>query len=275
MRRFSASHDRPSPERYTVSVEPVARIERSGKPRRSAASAKATEVQAILGAAFNDYIAARVLLLSQLLLQRGILASSAIEKYFKVILAFRGNRSAGHLKKAHMNAVRNFSPELFATLNQEYLELLRRLYRFRYPDALPKHANVVIADREFLAELDHTALAIHGGLTIEINGTQVNTALEEALRKGDNRLMAGNHVIGSLPKQDYIAKEPQLVYEARCFEPGRLMEMTYVAEPTNSDGNFLREGLLPGRSDFENFYINFKVLQPTTQPEDSGAGASA
>jgi len=257
-------------------VEPVARIDRSGTPRRSAASADAREVQAILGAAFNDYVAARVLVLSQLLLQAGILASSAVEKYFKVILAFRGNRSVGHLKKAHINAVRNFSPELFATLNLEFLELLRRLYRFRYPDALPRQSNVVIAEREFLAELDHTALSVHGGLTIEINGKQVHTALEEGLRKGDRRLLTGNHVIGSIPKQDFIGKEPQLVYEARCFEPGRLMEITYVAEPGPSDGNFLREGLLPASADFQTFNLNFKVRRPAPQSEAAGeSGGSA
>jgi HEPN domain. len=122
--------------------------------QNAARSADLPRLKAFLAAAFNDYIAARVLLSNALPLQGAIQASTAIEKYLKVFLEFRGNSSKGHLKRAHLNAVRNFAPDLWKTFNEEFFLLCQKVYDLRYPDSLPAGYNVVIAGREFLAELD-------------------------------------------------------------------------------------------------------------------------
>jgi hypothetical protein len=70
-----------------------------------------------LDIAYKDCLAARVLLNAHLLLQGAVLASTAIEKYFKAVLAFRGHQSHGHLKKAHINAAKNFDARLASVLN--------------------------------------------------------------------------------------------------------------------------------------------------------------
>lgn len=221
-----------------------------------------------LRAAYRDYVAARVLLLEDLPLQGAIQASTAIEKYFKVMLAFRGNQSSGHLKKAHFNAVRNYNPELFASLNQSFLELLQRVYAYRYPDMLRPGANVVIATAEFMAEFDHTALAVHGGITVKEDGKDVETSLEEALRLEDRRLLAGNHVIGNIPKQKYIAAHPQLVYESRVLNAGVEIEAMYEAKPGPSDGRFLRPALVPS-DDGRTFAFAFRLKNPEVSAQQS------
>lgn len=70
------------------------------------------QINEFLDVAYKDYVAARVLLLADLLPQGAVLASTAIEKYIKAILAFRGNVSHGHLKAAQFNALKNFDPQL-------------------------------------------------------------------------------------------------------------------------------------------------------------------
>jgi len=56
-----------------------------------------------LNDAFDDYIAARYLLLAGLPKQPVLLSSTAPEKCIKAVLATRGNQSSGHLKNAHCN----------------------------------------------------------------------------------------------------------------------------------------------------------------------------
>jgi hypothetical protein len=73
----------------------------------------------------TNHLAARVLFNANLLLQGAVLASTAIEKYLRAILAFRRNESHGHLKKAHWNAALNFDSRLSAILNNDFPTLAR------------------------------------------------------------------------------------------------------------------------------------------------------
>jgi hypothetical protein len=97
------------------------------KSRKAASVAKSPEILGFLGGAAKDYIGARVLLNARLPVQGAILASTAIEKYFKTVMAFRGNSSCGHLKKAHWNSVKNFIPVIFADLNPDFFALATAL----------------------------------------------------------------------------------------------------------------------------------------------------
>ena len=82
------------------------------KIRRAAKSAKPLKIIDFLQAAFDDYIAARVLIRAGLLPQGAILASTAIEKYCKTVLAFQGQSNPGHLKLpigiAYVVLIQNF-----------------------------------------------------------------------------------------------------------------------------------------------------------------------
>src|SRR5437868_2164489 len=89
-----------------------------------------------LNIAYKDYLASRVLINAHLLVQGAVLASTAIEKYFKAVLAFRGQESRGHLKRAHINAAKNYDARLARVLNDDFLVLLQRAYSLRYLDDL-------------------------------------------------------------------------------------------------------------------------------------------
>ncbi len=229
--------------------------------RKAAASSNPSAILSFFGAAAKDYIGARVLLNAQLPVQGSILASTAIEKYFKTIMALRGNSSNGHLRKAHWNSVKNYAPELFVDISPSFLLFLQCCYKMRYPDTLGPGFNLVIASREFLAELDQTAMLLHYGLGLRNRGEFVGTDIETYRKNRDERLVLNNHVIAGQVKQSFIEASPQLVYEVRVDAKRGFVEAYYTAIPCQSDGLFLREGLRPGDNEGMSFDLAFKVLQ--------------
>jgi hypothetical protein len=158
-----------------------------------------------LDVAYRDYLAARVLLNAELLPQAAVLASTAIEKYMKAVLAFRGNESHGHLKVAHWRAALNFDPRLSSILNPDFLLLLQKSYKLRYVDDLEVGFNLVIASREFLAELDNAALMMQESFRLQKNGKAITTTYHQHKRGRDERLMLNNYLFtDDQDKQKYI-----------------------------------------------------------------------
>ncbi len=175
--------------------------------------------------------------------QAAILSSTAIEKSFKAILAFNGNESHGHLKTAHWKAVQNFNKNLFNKLNLDFLELNRKAYLLRYTDNLPIEFNIVIATREFLAELDHTFILIHEAFKIDGDNKDRKTKFQSLISSQDLRLLADNHVLLGVDKTSFIYDKPQFIYEVR--KPKNrdgLLEILYVSSGKPEEPNFLRSG---------------------------------
>lgn len=199
---------------------------------------------------FHDYIAARVLLLSGLLQQGAVLASTAVEKYLKAILATRGNEAHGHLKKAHWFGVKNQYPELFKYLNVGFLELCQKSYALRYTEDLPPNYNVVVANREFLAELDVTVLSIEPNLLrSQADGVKRKTRFELFTESRDHRLLQDNHCLFGQPKEQFIYSGIQAVYELRKVASGDIMEVQYTTNSRPQDTSFTRAGLAPKSND--------------------------
>ena len=204
-----------------------------------------TEVAEFLNIAYRDYLAARILLNSHLPAQGAVLASTAIEKYFKAILAFNGNESRGHLKKAHLNAIRNYDSKLWSVLNEEFLELLQKAYAMRYLDDLYQNFNLVIASREFLAELDHTVITIQEKFNLK-QGNKVRLSIyQNHLTKNDSNLFLNNHILNRIDKHEFIIAEPQFIYEVRNCPLHGLLEAYYSTDQPLNDGKFMRGGIFP------------------------------
>lgn len=215
-----------------------------------------------LNIAYKDYLAARVLFNAQLPVQGAVLASTAVEKYFKAILAFCGNECHGHLKKAHFNAVKNFDAQLSAAFNAEFITLLQLAYRLRYQDDLEENFNLVIASREFLAELDYTAITIQENFRLQQNGKEAILMYHEDKRRNDPRLLLNNHISAQIDKQTFISAEPQLVYEIRKCPLRGFIEVSYLAVQQPSDGKFMRAGLAPKDEHGMQYQRALKPLPP-------------
>lgn len=202
-------------------------------------------VRAFLGDSLNDYIAARVLFLSDMPKQGAILSSTAIEKACKAILALSGNTSRGHLKHAHWNALKNFNTTLYERLNPEFLALNRMAYELRYTDDLPQGFNLVIATREFLAELDRTVMNIIGGFMTSQDGESYMTSFQVLLANKDPRLLKENRVEAKQDVEEFVYGATQHVYEVRNDENFGLIEYSYTSVSRPRRVGFLRAGLVP------------------------------
>lgn len=222
-----------------------------------------------LNLAFKDYLAARVLIVNRLLLQGAILASTSVEKYIKALIWLRGNRLEGHLKTAHLNSLKNKYPALAQVLNHDFLQLLNKAYNLRYLDEVKKNFNLVIADREFLAELDFTVAAIQKGLRVSRDGKPAKLEYDQAIQERDPRLLTSNFLFDNVEKQSFVSKEPQVVYEIRKCPVGGLREVIYLTKPSISDANFLREGFTPQRPDGTQYKVSLEFLE-TLQCNQNG-----
>lgn len=199
-------------------------------------------VNNFLNVAYKDYLAARLLINARLLVQGAILASTSVEKYIKAISAMRGNECPGHLKQKHFNVIKNYDEKLYDSLNLDFLKLLIKVYKLRYIDNLDADFNLVIVDREFLAELDYTAIRFQECFSFNKEGQKVKTKYDVHKEENDSVLVFNNHILNKLDKNEFIWQEPQVIYEVRNCSKTGLIETEYLTLDKTNNGQFLREG---------------------------------
>lgn len=86
-----------------------------------------------------------------------------------------------HLRESHWTALAN--EENFGDkLSRDFIELNQSVYNLRYSDNLPIGFNLVIASREFLAELDHTLLTVLSCYKFDVSGSWRPAGYESAIR---------------------------------------------------------------------------------------------
>ncbi|SDI00886.1 hypothetical protein [Nitrosomonas sp. Nm132] len=192
---------------------------------------------------FIDYIGARTLLRSGLPLQGAILASTAVEKYFKALSAVAGKPLRGHLQKKHIKQICAFVPDLFSKFNPEFLHFLERCYTLRYVDSLKPGFTLKIFARETLAELDHTIF--HTELQINLkydDGRRVLTTLRTAIQKNDSRVFADNYVLHDIAKAEFL-RQPDTAYAILNHPDEGILEVEFTVYESPADGKFNRPGI--------------------------------
>jgi HEPN domain-containing protein len=125
-----------------------------------------------VGWADNEYIAARLLLLNDALIQGSSLSNTTIEKYLKALFVALGLKIPkgykGHNICNLYNEIKKKGLEL--EISEEYLALLFKSYRLRYFDDLEAGFNIILCRTKLLAELDHTVYEIKKGINFEKAG---------------------------------------------------------------------------------------------------------
>jgi len=113
----------------------------------------------------QDYLAARTLLLKGLIVQGCGLSNTAIEKYLKTLFVLKGLRVPkgrdGHDVPVLNEGLIGAGVDL--ALNKEFLKILAKSYRLRYPDDLEVGFNIVLEQTKIIAELDKTVHEIRKG----------------------------------------------------------------------------------------------------------------
>lgn len=196
----------------------------------------------------RDYIAARKLFNANLIVQGCSLANTAIEKYLKAILLLikfpipKGYK--GHdISNLYSQVVVKF-PKL--KLNEEFLEMLVKVYKLRYPDGLEIGYNVSLCSMKILIELDHSVFEIRSGFHFQkSDGTAAVALLDSMLQDHSNDLLENNTSFGSTLRED-IFNNPLHVYEMRVISEGNFLEAYYQSKNIKDDNIFNAEGLKPG-----------------------------
>jgi len=197
-----------------------------------------------LGWADNDYLAARSLLSDHFIVQGGILSNTAIEKYLKTIFLIEGqNFPKEHdVPKLYENLV---SQKRNLGLNKEYLNLLFKCYKMRYPDDLETGYNIALNETKLLAELDFTVHKIRKGFNFQVNGKPIKTKLDLLLDRKEENLLKDNCYFGTADRQELFERNCHW-YELRVLGKNNIMEATYQSTGIDDDGKFDLIGLKPG-----------------------------
>lgn len=202
----------------------------------------------------NEYIAARQLLLSNTLTQGGVLANTTIEKYLKALLVilnlpvpkgFKGHNICNLYDKVKNKGIK-------LDISEEYLKLLFKAYRLRYPDDLEEGFNVAINRTKLLVELDHTVYEIRKGFVFNSAGKKIVTKIDQLLRESNPTLLEKNCYFGKYSRSAFF-EENCWCYEIRIMKGGTL-EVTYMTTGIDDDGGYDLEGLKPGGSNEKNEY---------------------
>lgn len=112
----------------------------------------------LIRTAYNDYIAARVLLNKDYTLQGVILASTALEKYFKALIVSH----SGKFKPVHFDrfdlikkAIEEIGYDVIINkMDPRFIEILSKIYPLRYYDNIKSPTSVGFFKNQFLGELD-------------------------------------------------------------------------------------------------------------------------
>jgi len=216
------------------------------RERKTGEPARVKRILNFLGVGYRDYLAARTLLNNDLTLEGTIMASTAVEKYFKAVIALRGNTTSGHLNAALLNNVKNYDPKLYRGSNESFLLLLKKVYILRYFENLEPDFSLSIRTRHVLAQLDEVVNVLEGKFAFHQNGKLLERTYHHDRATKAPPLFTNNHVLQGIPKITFLTGE-ETVYEMRNHPTMGLIEVVYrtTAPPST---NFLGEGLKPGGS---------------------------
>lgn len=196
----------------------------------------------------NEYVAARQLLLSNFLVQGSVLANMAIEKYFKALFIILDldipKGSKGHNICDLYDEIKKQG--IKCDISEEYLELLFKAYRLRYPDDLKEGFNIALNGTKLLAEFDHTVYEIRKGFVFNNSSKRIITRVEQFLNEENYTLLDKNCYFGNYSRENFF-EENCRCYELRVIK-GEVFEATYMTTGIDDDGKYNTEGLKPNNS---------------------------
>jgi hypothetical protein len=168
-----------------------------GQASGSAASPNVSPAIQMLRSAYDDYVAARLLLKSSCLWQGAMLASMAVEKYLKTLFHLRGVTQWGHLG----NKLSEFKNKL-ASLNNlptaipaPFLTVLSRSYTLRYYNEIGSPVSCGFFRWQLLAELDRVVYEIEDGITLAEGDTEKPTPYMEAVDNDNESVFDQNWIL--------------------------------------------------------------------------------
>lgn len=166
---------------------------------------------ALLQLGYQDYIAARYLINNGLILQGVTLASTAVEKYIKVIITAKGKNIKVHLdridllKKKLSECYVDFTDQF----DERFLDILAKAYRVRYYDDLNATVTIGFFVNQFLCELDYVIHFFETVLYPNIEdeaGNQILTHYKHDAKLQTTYLVENNYLFMGITKKEFMEK---------------------------------------------------------------------
>ena len=158
--------------------------------------------------AFEDYLAARRLLLDKYCFPGITLASTAVEKYLKSILILKGKKNYNHLDK-----LSKFYSQLTSVgidtemLDERFMNLLSRAYSLRYFDKIESTDSFGFFINQVLAELDWTVNLLARMTTkIDTSGNIAPTLYQTSMNNKDHPMHINNFISMGIQKKEFMEK---------------------------------------------------------------------
>jgi HEPN domain-containing protein len=171
-------------------------FKQSGKGLTIPPSEKAKEIARWLRWADADYVAARLLFLIDLIIQATALSTTAIEKYLKAICCVYNIQwpkgAKGHNVFEIYSTIKKSASSNKLRLNEDYLRLLNKAYRVRYPDDLESGFCIALNTAKMLSQLDRSVLEITRRFRSDPGDPNTVIGLELDLQESDKRYIDDN-----------------------------------------------------------------------------------
>jgi HEPN domain-containing protein len=154
---------------------------------------------------YRDYIAARFLLNNRYVVQGLTLASTAVEKYLKSLIAFNlKERKRYNVHLSNMAKLKRILHEnncdVTKNLDPIFLNILEQIYKIRYYDRLKKPISIGFYLNQFIGELDNTIYLLETSLNREASNNSI-TPYKRALKNKDTHLLKNNFVLNKQDKK--------------------------------------------------------------------------
>jgi HEPN domain-containing protein len=158
---------------------------------------------------YRDYIAARFLLNNHFIVQGLTLASTAVEKYLKAVIAFnlqekewynyhfdRFEKLKNLLSKVNNDVTEEFDPL--------FIEILEKAFKIRYYDKIEQPIFMGFYINQFIGELDYTINYLENFIFNTESCGQSITLYSKAVIKKDSDLFYNNYILNQENKKDYM-----------------------------------------------------------------------
>ena len=156
--------------------------------------------------AYEDYLASRTLLNHNLIVQGAILANTAIEKYFKAILTFKGDSvKHTHSINGMLPSIKNYDKPLYDKLDIDFIDRIDKCYTLRYLDAIPANFNLALRRKQTLSELDYVMSLVHNKINVKRpDGADGKSLYQHDKESGREELCENNYVVLELKREDFL-----------------------------------------------------------------------
>jgi HEPN domain-containing protein len=207
-----------------------------------------------------DYLGARLLLLIDLLVQGSALSNTAIEKYLKAVCCQSGMKIPhDHEVDKLYNAIKSQPTKHELDLNVDYLKLLSKAYKLRYPDDLKDGFNISLNQAKLIAQLDRSVQEITKRFRIADAGKPVLMVLDEAKQNNDVRYLDRNVAVDPA-KASALFSNQSRCYDLRNHRDS-ILEAHYKTASVKDDLVFDTPGWAPDPNNPKKFNLAYLPIQ--------------